>query len=216
ISDLEVEQREINGNLWYFKYPVEGDNGSFITVATTRPETMLGDTAVAVHPEDDRYADLVGKNVVLPIVGRPIPIVADEYSDPEKGSGAVKITPAHDFNDFEVGKRHELPMISIFDIDAKLNEEVPEHLRGLTREDARKRVVEEMDSLGLLEKIEDNPMTVPYGDRSGVVIEPRLTDQWFVDAETLAKPAIEAVEKGDIRFVPKHWENTYFEWMRNI
>ena len=216
ISDLEVEQREINGNLWYFKYPVEGDNGSFITVATTRPETMLGDTAVAVHPEDDRYADLVGKNLVLPIVGRPIPIVADEYSDPEKGSGAVKITPAHDFNDFEVGKRHELPMISIFDIDAKLNEEVPEHLRGLTREDARKRVVEEMDSLGLLEKIEDNPMTVPYGDRSGVVIEPRLTDQWFVDAETLAKPAIEAVEKGDIRFVPKHWENTYFEWMRNI
>tara|TARA_Y100001954_G_scaffold109469_1_gene118829 strand:+ start:5184 stop:7853 length:2670 start_codon:yes stop_codon:yes gene_type:complete len=216
ISDLEVEQREINGNLWYFKYPVEGDNGSFITVATTRPETMLGDTAVAVHPEDDRYADLVGKNVVLPIVGRPIPIVADEYSDPEKGSGAVKITPAHDFNDFEVGKRHELPMISIFDIDAKLNEEVPEHLRGLTREDARKRVVEEMGSLGLLEKIEDNPMTVPYGDRSGVVIEPRLTDQWFVDAETLAKPAIEAVEKGDIRFVPKHWENTYFEWMRNI
>ena len=216
ISDLEVEQREVNGNLWYFKYPVEGDNGSFITVATTRPETMLGDTAVAVHPEDDRYADLVGKNIVLPIVGRPIPIVADEYSDPEKGSGAVKITPAHDFNDFEVGKRHELPMISIFDIDAKLNEEVPEHLRGLTREDARKKVVEEMDSLGLLEKIEDNPMTVPYGDRSGVVIEPRLTDQWFVDAETLAKPAIEAVEKGDIRFVPKHWENTYFEWMRNI
>ena len=216
ISDLEVEQREINGNLWYFKYPVEGDNGRFITVATTRPETMLGDTAVAVHPEDDRYADLVGKNIVLPIVGRPIPIVADEYSDPEKGSGAVKITPAHDFNDFEVGKRHELPMISIFDIDAKLNEEVPEHLKGLTREEARKRVVEEMDSLGLLEKIEDNPMTVPYGDRSGVVIEPRLTDQWFVDAETLAKPAIEAVEKGDIRFVPKHWENTYFEWMRNI
>ena len=216
ISDLEVEQREINGNLWYFKYPVEGDNGRFITVATTRPETMLGDTAVAVHPEDDRYADLVGKNIVLPIVGRPIPIVADEYSDPEKGSGAVKITPAHDFNDFEVGKRHELPMISIFDIDAKLNEEVPEHLKGLTREDARKKVVEEMDSLGLLEKIEDNPMTVPYGDRSGVVIEPRLTDQWFVDAETLAKPAIEAVEKGDIRFVPKHWENTYFEWMRNI
>ncbi|RZO34938.1 MAG: valine--tRNA ligase [Rhodospirillaceae bacterium] len=216
ISDLEVEQREINGNLWYFKYPVEGDNDSFITVATTRPETMLGDTAVAVHPEDDRYADLVGKNVVLPIVGRPIPIVADEYSDPEKGSGAVKITPAHDFNDFEVGKRHELPMISIFNIDAKLNEEVPEHLRGLTREEARKRVVEEMDSLGLLEKIEDNPMTVPYGDRSGVVIEPRLTDQWFVDAETLAKPAIEAVEKGDIRFVPRHWQNTYFEWMRNI
>ena len=216
ISDLEVEQREVNGNLWYFKYPVEGEDGRFITVATTRPETMLGDTAVAVHPEDDRYTDLVGKNVILPIVGRPIPVVADEYSDPEKGSGAVKITPAHDFNDFEVGKRHDLPMISIFDIDANLNDDVPEHLRGLPREDARKKVVEEMEGLGLLDRIEDNPMTVPYGDRSGVVIEPRLTDQWFVDAETLAGPSIEAVEKGDIRFVPKHWENTYFEWMRNI
>ena len=216
ISDLEVEQREVNGNLWYFKYPVEGEDGRFITVATTRPETMLGDTAVAVHPEDDRYTDLVGKDVILPIVGRPIPVVADEYSDPEKGSGAVKITPAHDFNDFEVGKRHDLPMISIFDIDANLNDDVPEHLRGLPREDARKKVVEEMEGLGLLVRIEDNPMTVPYGDRSGVVIEPRLTDQWFVDAETLARPSIEAVEMGDIRFVPKHWENTYFEWMRNI
>ena len=216
ISDLEVEQREVNGSLWYFKYPLEGAPDRFVTVATTRPETMLGDTAVAVNPEDERYADLVGRNVILPIVGRPIPIVADEYSDPEKGSGAVKITPAHDFNDFEVGRRHDLPMISIFDINAVLNEEAPEHLRGLDRETARRKVVEEMDSLGLLEKIEDNPMTVPYGDRSGVVIEPRLTDQWFVDAAALAKPAIEAVEKGDIRFVPKHWENTYFDWMRNI
>jgi len=216
ISDLEVEQRETNGSLWYFKYPVEGEEGRFITVATTRPETMLGDTAVAVHPEDERYTGLVGKNVILPIVGRPIPIVADEYSDPEKGSGAVKITPAHDFNDFEVGKRHDLPMISIFDIDANLNDEVPEHLCGLSREEARRKVIEEMEGLGLLEKIEENPMTVPYGDRSGVVIEPRLTDQWFVDAETLAKPSIEAVENGDIRFVPKHWENTYYEWMRNI
>ena len=216
ISDLEVEQREVNGSLWYFKYPVDGEDGKFITVATTRPETMLGDTAVAVNLEDERYTDLVGKNVILPIVEKAIPIVADEYSDPEKGSGAVKITPAHDFNDFEVGRRHNLPMVSIFDIDANVNDEAPEQFRGMTREEARKAVVAEMDARGLLEKIEDNPMTVPYGDRSGVVIEPRLTDQWFVDATVLAEPAIKAVEDGDIRFVPKQWENTYFDWMRNI
>ena len=216
ISDLEVEQQEVNGSLWYFKYPVEGEDGKFITVATTRPETMLGDTAVAVNLEDERYTDLVGKNVILPIVEKAIPIVADEYSDPEKGSGAVKITPAHDFNDFEVGRRHNLPMVSIFDIDANVNDEAPEQFRGMTREEARKAVVAEMDARGLLEKIEDNPMTVPYGDRSGVVIEPRLTDQWFVDATVLAEPAIKAVEDGDIRFVPKQWENTYFDWMRNI
>ena len=216
ISDLEVEQQEVNGSLWYFKYPVEGEDGKFITVATTRPETMLGDTAVAVHPEDDRYTGLVGRNVILPIVEKAIPIVADEYSDPEKGSGAVKITPAHDFNDFEVGRRHDLPMVSIFDIDANVNDEAPEQFRGMTREEARKAVVAEMDARGLLEKIEDNPMTVPYGDRSGVVIEPRLTDQWFVDAAVLAEPAIKAVEDGDIRFVPKQWENTYYDWMRNI
>ena len=216
ISDLEVEQQEVNGSLWYFKYPVEGEDGKFITVATTRPETMLGDTAVAVNPEDERYTSLVGKNVILPIVERAIPIVADEYSDPEKGSGAVKITPAHDFNDFEVGRRHDLPMVSIFDIDANVNEEAPARFRGMTREEARKAVVAEMEERGLLEKIEDNPMTVPYGDRSGVVIEPRLTDQWFVDAGVLAEPAIKAVEDGDIRFVPKQWENTYYDWMRNI
>ena len=216
ISDLEVEQQEVNGSLWYFKYPVEGEDGKFITVATTRPETMLGDTAVAVNLEDERYTDLVGKNVILPIVEKAIPIIADEYSDPEKGSGAVKITPAHDFNDFEVGRRHNLPMVSIFDIDANVNDEAPEQFRGMTREEARKAVVAEMDARGLLEKIEDNPMTVPYGDRSGVVIEPRLTDQWFVDATVLAEPAIKAVEDGDIRFVPKQWENTYFDWMRNI
>ena len=216
ISDLEVEQQEVNGSLWYFKYPIEGEDGKFITVATTRPETMLGDTAVAVNLEDERYTDLVGKNVILPIVEKAIPIVADEYSDPEKGSGAVKITPAHDFNDFEVGRRHNLPMVSIFDIDANVNDEAPEQFRGMTREEARKAVVAEMDARGLLEKIEDNPMTVPYGDRSGVVIEPRLTDQWFVDATVLAEPAIKAVEDGDIRFVPKQWENTYFDWMRNI
>ena len=216
ISDLEVEQREQNGSLWYFKYPVEGEDNRFISVATTRPETMLGDTAVAVHPDDERYKDLVGKTVLLPLANRSIPIVADEYSDPEKGSGAVKITPAHDFNDFEVGKRHDLPMINVFDVSAKMNDEVPEAFQGMDRLDARDKVVADMNALGLLEKIEDNPMTVPYGDRSGVVIEPRLTDQWYVDAETMAKPAIEAIEKGTTRFVPKHWENTYFEWMRNI
>ena len=216
ISDLEVEQREAKGKLWYFRYPVEGQPGTHITVATTRPETMLGDTGVAVHPDDERYKALVGKHAVLPIVGRRIPIVADEYADPTKGSGAVKITPAHDFNDFEVGKRHDLERINVLDGEAKLNENAPEAYRGLDRYIARDKVVTEMEGLGLLEKIEENPMTVPYGDRSGVVIEPWLMDQWFVDAKTLAKPAIEAVEQGRTVFVPKQWENTYFEWMRNI
>jgi valyl-tRNA synthetase len=216
ISDLEVEQREVTGHLWHFRYPVEGAEGSHITVATTRPETMLGDVAVAVHPEDARYAALVGGHAILPIVGRRIPIIADDYSDPEKGTGAVKITPAHDFNDFEVARRHDLPMISIFDENACLNDTVPAHLRGLDRFAARKRVVAEMDALGLLAGIDDNPMTIPYGDRSGVVIEPLLTDQWYVDAAKLAAPAIAAVEDGRIRFVPGNWSATYFEWMRNI
>ena len=216
ISDLEVEQREVRGHFWHFKYPVEGSEGEFITVATTRPETMLGDTAVAVHPDDERYKHLVGKNVILPLVGRKIPIVADEYSDPEKGTGAVKITPAHDFNDFEVGRRHNLPMVNIFDATAHLNENTPEKYRGLDRFEARKRVVEDLESLGLLDKIEETNHTVPYGDRSGVVIEPWLTEQWYVDAKKLAEPAITAVEGGKVRFVPKFWENTYFEWLRNI
>jgi len=216
ISDLEVEQRETVGKLWYFKYQVQDDPTRTITVATTRPETMLGDTGVAVHPDDDRYSDLIGKNIVLPLVGRVIPIVADEYSDPEKGSGAVKITPGHDFNDFEVGRRHDLEVISIFDLSANLNENAPEKFRGLDRFKVRDMVVADMEALGLLEKIEDNPMTVPYGDRSGVVLEPRLTDQWYVDAKTMAQPAIKAVEQGTTKFVPRHWENTYFEWMRNI
>ena len=216
ISDLEVEQRPVAGSLWYLKYPIEGEEGRFITVATTRPETMLADTGIAVHPEDERYTGLIGKKVRLPIADRLIPIVADLHSDPEKGSGAVKITPAHDFNDFEVGKRHDLPMINLFDRDAKLNENAPPDYRGLDRFDARKKVVAAFEEMGLLEKIEPNAMTQPYGDRSGVVIEPWLTDQWFVDAETLAKPAIQAVQDGRMRFVPKQWENTYFEWMRNI
>ena len=216
ISDLEVEQRETTGKLWYFRYPLEGRDGEHVTVATTRPETMLGDTAVAVHPEDGRYRDLVGRHCILPIVGRRLIIVADEYADPEKGTGAVKMTPAHDFNDFEVGRRHGLELVNIFDRDARLNDNAPEAYRGLDRFVARQRVVAEMASLGYLEKTEENLMTVPYGDRSGVVIEPWLTDQWFADAATLAKPAIEAVETGRTRFVPGNWEKTYFEWMRNI
>ena len=216
ISDLEVEQRQVMGKMWYFKYPVEGDGDHHITVATTRPETMLGDTAVAVHPDDHRYAALLGRTCLLPIVGRSLPIVADEYADPEKGTGAVKITPAHDFNDFEVGRRHGLDIINVLDLDARLNENAPEAYQGQDRYEARQGIVDEMGALGLLERIEENEMAVPYGDRSGVVIEPWLMDQWFVDAKTLARPAIEAVEQGKTVFVPKHWENTYFEWMRNI
>ncbi|WP_420405055.1 valine--tRNA ligase [Nisaea sp.] len=216
ISDLEVQQVESKGHLWYFRYPLEDNPEQYVTVATTRPETMLGDSGVAVHPEDERYKDLVGKNVVLPLVGRRIPIVADEYSDPEKGSGAVKMTPAHDFNDFEVGRRHDLEMINVFDSHARINENAPEAYRGLDRFEARKKVVADMEAAGLLEKIEEIQHTVPHGDRSGVEIEPWLTDQWYCDAATLAKPAIEAVETGKTEFVPKNWENTYFEWMRNI
>ena len=216
ISDLEVEQREVMGKMWYFKYPIEDRPGETVTIATTRPETMLGDVAIAVHPDDDRYTDLIGKTCVLPIVGRKIPIIADAYADPEKGSGAVKMTPAHDFNDFEVGRRHNLKMVNIFDADARLNDNVPEGYRGMGRDDAREKVIAEIEGLGLLEKVEENPMTIPYGDRSGVVIEPWLMDQWFVDAERLAGPAITAVEQGRTKFVPKQWENTYYEWMRNI
>ncbi len=216
ISDLEVEQREVNGHYWHFKYPVDGEDGRYLTVATTRPETMLGDVAVAVHPEDERYQDLIGKTLTLPLVGRQLIVVADEHADPEKGSGAVKITPAHDFDDNAVSKRHDLAEINIFDDAAHTNENVPEKYRGLDRFVVRKMVVADMDELGLLEKIEDTVHMVPYGDRSGVVIEPWLTDQWYVNAGVLAKPALEAVEKGDTSFVPKNWEKTYFEWMRNI
>lgn len=216
ISDLEVEQKEQKGHMWHIRYPIEGEEERFITVATTRPETMLGDTAVAVHPEDERYKDLVGKFAVLPIAGRPIPIIADEYSDPEKGSGAVKITPAHDFNDFEVGRRHNLPMINIFNIDARINENGPEVYRGLDRFEARKKILAELEDLDLLVAVEDIKHVVPYGDRGGVIIEPFLTEQWYVDAKTLAQPAIEAVRAGKTEFVPNQWENTYFHWMENI
>ncbi len=216
ISDLEVDSRETQGSLWHIRYPLEGEPGRFVVVATTRPETMLGDTAVAVHPDDARYADLVGKSVRLPLVGRLIPIVADEYADPETGSGAVKITPAHDFNDFAVGKRHGLEMINIFDADARLNDAAPAPYRGLDRFAARKKIVDDLDRAGLLDKVEEHTLMVPHHDRSGVVIEPWLTDQWFCDARALAEPAIAAVEDGATRFVPRQWENTFFEWMRNI
>jgi len=216
ISDLEVDQREIKGHLWHLRYPVEGEPGRFVVVATTRPETMLGDTAVAVHPEDERYRALIGKQLRLPLVDRLIPVVGDEYADPAAGSGAVKITPAHDFNDFEVGRRHNLAMINIFDADARLNGNVPPAYRGLSREAARKKVIEDLEAAGLVEKIEPHALTIPHGDRSGVVIEPWLTDQWYVNAAKLAEPSIAAVEQGRTVFVPEQWTATYFQWMRNI
>ena len=215
ISDLEVENREEQGHMWHFRYPLSDGSGHLV-VATTRPETMLGDTAVAVHPEDPRYKDLIGQTVRLPLADRDIPIIADDYVDPDFGSGCVKITPAHDFNDYEVGKRHDLPQINLFTIEARLNDNAPQAYRGLDRFDARKKVVDDLDALGLLEKVEDHTLQVPRGDRSGVVIEPYLTDQWFVAVESLAKPAIEAVENGDIQFVPKNYENMYFSWMRDL
>jgi len=216
ISDLEVDMVEVKGHLWHFKYPLKEDPARFIVVATTRPETMLGDTAVAVHPKDERYRELVGKSVVLPLVGREIPIIADEYSDPEKGSGAVKITPAHDFNDYEVGKRHALPVINIFDASARLNDNVPDKYRGLDRSTARERVVADLQALGLVDKIEPNTHPVPHAQRGNAVVEPWLTDQWYVNAAELAKRAMAAVEAGDTKIIPKNWEKTYFDWMRHI
>jgi valyl-tRNA synthetase len=231
ISDLEVESQEVKGSLWHLAYPIEAGDET-ITVATTRPETMLGDTAVAVHPQDDRYRHLVGKFVILPLTGRRIPVIADAYSDPEKGTGAVKITPAHDFNDFEVGRRHDLPMPSVLDREgritlAEIDQELravpdladPDFVRGLAgqgREAARAAIVAELDRLGRLVRIEPHIHQVPHGDRSGAVIEPLLTVQWYCNAEALAGPAIKAVEDGRISFVPQQWENTFFAWMRNI
>tara|TARA_Y100000588_G_C14274234_1_gene933689 strand:- start:3004 stop:5667 length:2664 start_codon:yes stop_codon:yes gene_type:complete len=216
ISDLEVQPVETNGKLWHFKYPIKDVSDKFIVVATTRPETMLGDTGIAVHPDDYRYSDLIGEYAILPLVGRAIPIVADEYSDMEKGSGAVKITPAHDFNDFDVGRRHGLEFINIFDDHACLNQNVPIEYIGLKRYDARKQIVARMEELNLLVKTEETTHIVPHGDRSQIPLEPWLTDQWYCDAKALADGAIRAVEDGQTKFVPKSWENTFFEWMRNI
>ncbi len=224
ISDLEVESREIRGSLWHIRYKVEGSDES-IMVATTRPETMLGDTAVAVHPEDPRYAGLIGRHAIVPLVGRRIPIIADTYSDPEKGTGAVKITPAHDFNDFEVGRRHGLPMPSVLDREGKVTLEeldlAPDAafvrtLAGMDRAVARKAIVAELERTEALVQIESHTHQVPHGDRSGVPIEPLLTTQWYCNAAKLAEPAIAAVERGDTVFVPKQWENTFFAWMRDI
>ncbi|MGF1474329.1 MAG: valine--tRNA ligase [Geminicoccaceae bacterium] len=215
ISDLEVNSVEVQGKLWHIRYPLE-DGSGHVTVATTRPETMLGDTAVAVHPDDERYQANIGKRLRLPLVGRSLPIVADDYSDPEKGTGAVKITPAHDFNDFEVGRRHDLEAISILDREGRITAPAPEAYVGLDRFKARKAVVADLEAQGFLVEIEDHTHMVPFGDRSNSIIEPYLTDQWYCDAATLAKPAIEAVEQGRTRFVPEQWANTYFAWMRNI
>ena len=215
ISDLEVEQRDTNGKFWYFKYPIQ-DSDEFLTIATTRPETMLGDTAVAVNPNDERYKHLKGKNVLLPIINRVIPIIFDDYSDPEKGTGAVKITPAHDFNDFEVGKRHNLELINIMNADATINENGGKEFQGLDRFEARDRIIDKLKTLNLFVKEETITHTVPHGDRSNVIVEPWLMDQWYVDAKKMAIPAIKAVEDSKTTFIPKNWDKTYFEWMRNI
>lgn len=238
ISDLEVENKDKKGHMWHFRYPLAdgvktADGKDYIVVATTRPETMLGDTGVAVNPEDPRYKALIGKEIILPLVKRRIPIVGDEHADMEKGTGCVKITPAHDFNDYEVGKRHNLPMINILTFDANIRDaaqvftsngiesdvysnEIPAKYQGLERFAARKVIVEEFEQLGLLDEIKDHDLTVPYGDRGGVVIEPMLTDQWYVRTAPLAEPAVQAVENGDIQFVPKQYENMYFAWMRDV
>ncbi|MEE9425732.1 MAG: valine--tRNA ligase [Methylococcales bacterium] len=215
VSDLEVIQEETHGHLWHMRYPL-ADGSDHLIVATTRPETMLGDTAVAVHPDDERYQSYIGKTIKLPLTEREIPIIADQYVDQEFGSGCVKITPAHDFNDYDIGKRHDLPVLNIFNADASINDNAPEKYQGMDRFVARKQILADLDAQGLLEKTEDHTLVIPKGDRTGAVIEPLLTDQWFVKVETLAKPAIEAVESGQVRFVPDNWKNTYFEWMRNI
>lgn len=238
ISDLEVENKESKGHMWHLRYPLAdglttSEGKDYIVVATTRPETMLGDTGVAVNPEDPRYKALIGKEIILPLVNRRIPIVADEHAEMDKGTGAVKVTPAHDFNDYEVGKRCGLPMINIFTLNADVRDvpevlntdgsentdieaNIPEKYRGMERFAARKAIIADFEEAGLMDAIKDHDLTIPYGDRGGVVIEPMLTDQWYVDAKTLAKPAIEAVESGDIQFVPKSYENMYYAWMRDI
>ena len=215
ISDLEVVSAEEDGHLWHIRYP-RSDGSGHVVVATTRPETMLGDTGVAVNPDDDRYNHLIGKEVELPLVGRLIPVVGDDYVDPEFGTGCLKVTPAHDFNDYEVGQRHDLPMVNIFTPDAVVNDNAPPAYRGLDRYEARKKVVEELTALGLIEKIVNHRYMVPRGDRSQSVVEPYLTDQWFVRIKPLAEPAIRAVEDGDIKFVPGNWAKTYFDWMNDI
>ncbi|MFA5591989.1 MAG: valine--tRNA ligase [Micavibrio sp.] len=216
ISDIEVEAREVKGNLWHIQYAIEGDEAHTITIATTRPETLLGDTAIAVNPEDERYKSLIGKMAIVPVCGRLVPIIADDYADPEHGSGAVKITPAHDFNDFEVGRRHNLPQINIFDDNAHLNDNAPEDYVGLERFAARKKILAELEEQELIVKVESITHTVPHGDRSGVVIEPHLTDQWYVDAKKMSLPVVEAIKAGKTEFIPKNWEKITFDWVDNL
>ena len=215
LSDLEVSTTEEKGSLWHMKYPIS-DSKDHIVVATTRPETMLGDTAVAVHPDDKRYKDLIGQEVILPLTDRKIPIIADEYVDQEFGTGCVKITPAHDFNDFEIGKRHDLEIISILDQSAKISPSAPAEYQGLDRFEARKKIVEDLEANGLMQEIEDYTLTIPRGDRSGAILEPLITNQWFLKMEPLAQPAIEAVKNGEIKFIPENWSKTYYEWLENI
>ena len=215
LSDLEVATTEEKGSLWHMKYPMS-DSEDHIVVATTRPETMLGDTAVAVHPDDKRYKDLIGQEVILPLTDRKIPIIADEYVDQEFGTGCVKITPAHDFNDFEIGKRHDLEIISILDQSAKITQSAPAEYQGLERFEARKKIVEDLEAKGLMQEIEDYTLTIPRGDRSGAILEPLITNQWFLKMEPLAQPAIEAVKNGEIKFIPENWSKTYYEWLENI
>ena len=215
ISDLEVIQKEVKGSLWYIDYKLENED-KVITIATTRPETMLGDTAIAVHPEDERFKDFVGKYAYIPIINKKIIIIADEYVKVDQGSGAVKITPAHDFNDYEIGKRHNLEVINIFNENAELNENCPIEYQNLDRFKAREKIVNELETIGALNKVEENIHTVPYGDRSGEVVEPWLTDQWFVNAKKLSLNAIDKVKTKETIFVPQNWEKTYFDWMENI
>jgi valyl-tRNA synthetase len=216
LSDLEVLSSEERGKLWHLRYPLADEPGTYLVVATTRPETMLGDTAVAVHPDDERYRHLIGKEIALPLTSRRIPVIADDYVDPEFGTGCVKITPAHDFNDYEVGLRHGLPQISVLDLNGALNDNAPPEYRGLDRFAARKRIVADLEAQGLLERITEHTSMIPKGDRSGVVVEPMLTDQWYVRTKPLAEPAIAAVQDGRVKFVPENWSKTYFEWMYNI
>ncbi|HJL81369.1 MAG TPA: valine--tRNA ligase, partial [Gammaproteobacteria bacterium] len=215
LSDLEVRQTEELGKLWHLKYPISG-SADYLIVATTRPETMLGDTAVAVHPKDNRYKKYIGKDIELPLCSRKIPIIADDHVDQEFGSGCVKVTPGHDFNDFEIGKKHNLPIINIFTANAKLNDSVPKDLIDIERFKAREVIIEKLKSLDLLEKVDDYKLTIPRGDRSGSILEPFLTNQWFVKTKPLAEPAIAAVKNGELKFVPENWSKTYFEWMNNI
>ena len=215
LSDLEVVTSEEKGSLWHMKYPIDGLD-DYIVVATTRPETMLGDTAVAVHPDDKRYKNLIGKLVNLPLTDRKIPIIADDYVDQEFGTGCLKITPGHDFNDFDIGKKHDLEIISILDQSAKIIQSAPKEYQGLDRFDARRKIVEDIESLGLMQEIEDYTLTIPRGDRSGAILEPLITNQWFLKMEPLAEPAIRVVKNGELKFVPENWSKTYFEWLENI